>query len=571
MIRSIKQFKEKLYFLITEKDKKDIRDVLILGFIVGLFELVGLALIVLMIQVFTNTSIIESNQYFQYIYHHIAQNSLTNFIVIFSIFIFLFYVIKLIFSIKNAKLMAKLTSNLYIDISKKLFENYLNYYYRDFGKKNTADINQILIVESDYLSLMVSNIIYLLIHLTIIGLLYGYMMYVDWFLTVLVTTIFILLAYMYKKLLSLKLVNMGEERMIVLNDYIRFVKSTFSNYKFIKGLTGEYIDTNLSHKTANYKKARIDMLFWAETPRLILEFFVIATMIGILLFIKLRYQNTDELLVVVSAYALALFRMLPSLSRVLNGVSIINMYKKTLDMVHTEFVNETEKKQIDLEGIVLKNHILLQDISFTYPDSDKQSLVNIDLEIKKGDKIAIVGESGSGKSTLMDILIGLHLPTNGKFIVDDTEINSKNIVSWRKNTSFVPQKVVLFESSVKENIAFGKEYDEKLFKEVLEDVYMYDTVMAKGGIEVKVGDEVSGFSGGQMQRLAFARALYQERDILFLDEATSSLDEEIENQIVDKILNKYKEKTIIAIVHKESIADKFDKVLRLKGGYVVEK
>lgn len=571
MIKSIKQFKEKLYFLITEKDKKDIRDVLILGFVVGLFELVGLALIVLMIQVFTNTSIIESNHYFHYIHQHIAQNSVTNFIIIFSIFIFLFYVIKLIFSIKNAKLMAKLTSNLYIDISKKLFENYLNYYYRDFGKKNTADINQILIVESDYLSLMVSNIIYLLIHLTIIGLLYGYMMYVDWFLTVLVTTIFILLAYMYKKLLSLKLVNMGEERMIVLNDYIRFVKSTFSNYKFIKGLTGEYIDTNLSHKTANYKKARIDMLFWAETPRLILEFFVIATMIGILLFIKLRYQNTDELLVVVSAYALALFRMLPSLSRVLNGVSIINMYKKTLDMVHTEFVNETEKKQTNLEGIVLKNHILLQDISFIYPDSDKKSLVYINVEIKKGDKIAIVGESGSGKSTLMDILIGLHLPTNGNLIVDDAEINSKNIVSWRKNTSFVPQKVVLFESSVKENITFGKEYDEKLFKEVLEDVYMYDTVMAKGGIEVKVGDEVTGFSGGQMQRLAFARALYQERDILFLDEATSSLDEEIENQIVDKILNKYREKTIIAIVHKESIADKFDKVLRLKGGCIVEK
>lgn len=571
MIKSIKQFREKLYFLITEKDKKDIRDVLILGFIVGLFELVGLALIVLMIQVFTNTSIIESNHYFHYIHQHIAQNSVTNFIIIFSIFIFLFYVIKLIFSIKNAKLMAKLTSNLYIDISKKLFENYLNYYYRDFGKKNTADINQILIVESDYLSLMVSNIIYLLIHLTIIGLLYGYMMYVDWFLTVLVTTIFILLAYMYKKLLSLKLVNMGEERMIVLNDYIRFVKSTFSNYKFIKGLTGEYIDTNLSHKTANYKKARIDMLFWAETPRLILEFFVIATMIGILLFIKLRYQNTDELLVVVSAYALALFRMLPSLSRVLNGVSIINMYKKTLDMVHTEFVNETEKKQTNLEGIVLKNHILLQDISFIYPDSDKKSLVYINVEIKKGDKIAIVGESGSGKSTLMDILIGLHLPTNGNLIVDDAEINSKNIVSWRKNTSFVPQKVVLFESSVKENITFGKEYDEKLFKEVLEDVYMYDTVMAKGGIEVKVGDEVTGFSGGQMQRLAFARALYQERDILFLDEATSSLDEEIENQIVDKILNKYKEKTIIAIVHKESIADKFDKIIRLKDGYIAEK
>jgi ABC-type multidrug transport system fused ATPase/permease subunit len=291
-------------------------------------------------------------------------------------------------------------------------------------------------------------------------------------------------------------------------------------------------------------------------------------MIGILLFIKLRYQNTDELLVVVSAYVLALFRMLPSLSRVLNGVSIINMYKKTLDMVHTEFTNEIEKKQTDLKPIVLENNILLQNISFVYPDSDKKSLDNIDIEIKKCDKIAIVGESGSGKSTLMDILIGLHLPTNGNFKVDDIEINSKNIVSWRKNTSFVPQKVVLFESSVKENITFGKEYDEKLFNEVLEDVYMYDTVMSKGGIEAKVGDEVSGFSGGQMQRLAFARALYQERDILFLDEATSALDEEVEMRIINNLLHKYKEKTIIAIVHKESIAKRFDKIIKLKDGRI---
>lgn len=570
MIKSIKQFKEKLYFLITKKDEKDIRNVLILGFIVGLFELVGLALIVLMIQVFTNTNIIKSNEYFQYIYQNIAQNSLTNFIVIFSIFIFLFYIIKLIISIKNAKLMAKLTSNLYIDISKKLFQNYLNYYYRDFGKKNTAEINQILVVESDNLALMVSNIIYLLIHLTIIGLLYSYMMCIDWFLTAIVTTIFILLAYSYKKLLNKKLVIMGEERIDAVNGYMRFIKSTFSNYKFIKGLDGKYIDANLTDKTTNYKKARVDMLFWSETPRLILEFFIIAMMIGILLFIKLRYQNTDELLVVVSAYALALFRMLPSLLRVLSGVSIVNMYKGALDMVHTEFLNDIEQKQSGA-NMFFSNSILLKNISFEYPESDKKSLSDVAINITKGDKLAIVGVSGSGKSTLMDILIGLHLPTSGNYIIDGKEIDSANIVSWRKNTSFVPQKVVLFESTVKENITFGKEYDEKLFKEVLEDVYMYDTVMLKGGIDAKVGDEVSGFSGGQMQRLAFARALYQERNILFLDEATSSLDEEVENKIIDNLLNKYKDKTIIAIVHKESIANRFDKIIRLKGGKVAKK
>ena len=170
----------------------------------------------------------------------------------------------------------------------------------------------------------------------------------------------------------------------------------------------------------------------------------------------------------------------------------------------------------------------------------------------------------------MDILIGLHLPTTGHVLIDNKKLNSKNIVSWRQSTSFVPQKVVLFESTIRENITFGKKYDKKLFNEVLKDVFLYDMVMEKGGIDIKVGDEISGFSGGQMQRIAFARALYQEREILFLDEATSSLDEEVEIKIIDRLLSKYQYKTIIAIVHKKSIASKFDKVIDISHGSIVK-
>ena len=365
---------------------------------------------------------------------------------------------------------------------------------------------------------------------------------------------------------------MGEERLDAINSYMRFIKSTFSNYKFIKGLDGHYIENNLAIKTINYKKSREDMLFWSETPRIMLEFIIVGMMIGILAFIKLKYVNTEELLIIVSAYALALIRMLPSLSRVLVAVNNINLYKKTLDMVHNEFKNEVEIRNLGKKIInnkIFHNSINLKNISFQYPGAENKTLDDLTLSIKKGDKIAIVGESGSGKSTLLDILIGLHLPTGGELLIDTTKVNSKNIVEWRTSTSFVPQKIVLFESTVKENITFGKDYDEKLFIEVLEDVSMYSSVMIRGGIEAQIGDEISGFSGGQMQRLAFARALYQERDILFLDEATSSLNETIEIEIIDNILNKYKEKTIIAIVHKEDIISKFDTVIRIKDGKFV--
>jgi len=569
MIKSIKQFKEKLYFIITNKDKIDIRNVLFFGFIIGLFELVGLTLIVAMIQIFTNFSIVESNTILNYIFVNFASNKVISFVLLVSLVISVFYTIKLILSIWNAKLMAKLAANLYLNISKKLFENYLNYYYRDFAKKNTAEINQMLILESDSLALMVSNIIYLIIHTVILCLLYAYMVYIDYILTSFVTIFILFLAILYKKSLNQKLVLMGEDRIKALRVYMKLIKSSFNNYKFIKSLDGNYISTNLEKSTNNFKKARVNMLYWSEVPKLILEFSVIIIMISILLFIKLKYDSSEQLLVVVSAYALTLFRMLPSLSRILNSVNMISQYKKTLDMVHLEFKYKSEPI-VKYFKINFNNSIDINKICFLYPDAENESLKDVSLTIPKGEKLAIIGESGSGKSTLMDIIIGFHLPTKGLVSIDNLTLNDKNISNWRRNISFVPQKVILFESSIKENITFGKAYNEKLFKQVLEDVYMYDVVMEKGGAEAKVGDEVSGFSGGQMQRLAIARALYQEKEILFLDESTSSLDEELELEIIDNIINKYQDKTIIAIVHKKSISKKFDRIIQIDNGKIVE-
>lgn len=566
MIKSIKQFKEKLYFLITEKDKKDIRNVLIIGFIVGLFELVGLMFIVLLIKLFTNTSIIQSNVIFNYIYINYLSSNITSFVILISLFVLIFYGLKLLVSLMNAKMMATINGNIYLDISKKLFENYLNYYYRDIGFKNTAEINQSLVIETDNLSLLVSNIIHLIVNIIIILLIYLYMFYIDLILTTLLSVTILILAYLYRILLINKFTIMGNERLNAVNSYMKLIKSTFSNYKFVKSTSTNYINNDLQIKTSNYKRTRSEMIFWSEVPRLILEFIVIVLMLFILVFIKIKYEEADSLLFVVSVYALSLFRMLPSFSKIINALNIINMYKSSLNTLHLDF--DRRKELSSTSAISFKNSIKLSNISYKYDEDNVLS--DLSFTINKSDKIAIVGESGSGKSTLLDILIGLHLPSFGDFTVDNTIIDNNNIVAWRQNASFVPQKVVLFESSIKENITFGKEYDEKLMKEVLEDVFMYDVVMSKGGIDTQIGDEVSGFSGGQMQRLAFARALYQEKDILFLDEATSSLDEEIEILIIDNLLLKYKEKTIISIVHKDSVAKKFDRVIRVDNGNINE-
>ena len=563
-MNSFKKFIDKVSFLITKKDKKDIIVVLFLGFIVGLFELSGLVFIVLMIQIFTDFTIIQNNYVLNYIYAVITLSKMIYFLIFTSIFILLFYFIKTVLSIIQAKKIAQLASNLYVGISKSLFRNYLNYYYKDISNKNTSDFNQILVVETDHLSLMLTSVINLIIHLTIVFLLYMYMIYIDFFLTLGLSFLIIIFIFSYKSLMSNKLVLMGEDRMLALTDYMKLIKISFSNYKVIKSLDNDFVEDKLQRSAAKYKKARVDMLFWAEVPRLVIEFLIVFILIGILVFLKLKYNDVTDLLLVVGSYALILFRMLPSLSRIVNGVNSFNMYKKTLDLVHLEKSMKIENKIDDNQTINFNYKIELKNISFKYYENDNNILSDVNLVIKKGEKIAIVGDSGSGKTTLLDILIGLHFPTDGNFNVDNSCLNSINIWKWRQSVSFVPQKVVLFESNVRENVTFGKDYNEKLFNKVLKDCFIYDTVMNKGGIDTIVGDEGVGFSGGQMQRLAFARALYQEKDILFLDEATSSLDEEIENKIIDNLLSAHKDKTIIAIVHKAKIADKFDRIIKVE-------
>lgn len=558
----------KLSLILNKKNKSDIYKVLLLGFVVGLFELFGLTLLVLMIQLFSDPKTVSNNSLIEYLYVTVSSGKTLYFVLIISTSVLIFYLFKTAISVINAKKMAKLASSLYIDLSKNLFSNYLKYYYRDISKKNTGDYNQVLLIEADNLSLMISSVINLIIHLVIILMLYAYMLFIDFYLTLILSFVMLCGVFLYKNIVNHKLALMGKDRILAVNDYMKLIKTTFSNYRIMKSLNNDFLDIKLEDITSRYKKARIDMLYWAEIPRIFIELIVIIVMIGILVFIKLKYENGHALLLIVSAYALALFRMIPSLSRITNGVNNINIYAKTLDLIHTEITNEIEEQNYPSLPLKMEKKLLLHNMSYQYDTHEANILNNINFTINKGAKIAIVGESGSGKSTLMDILIGLHLPTSGNMKIDDQIIDFQNLKNWRQSISFVPQKVVLFESDIKENITLGKAFDSSLFDKVLKDSYMYETVLLKGGIAAKIGDEGVGFSGGQMQRLALARALYQDREILFLDEATSSLDEEVESLLIDNLLNSYAHKTIIAIVHKVTIAEKFNTIIEIQSGKI---
>ena len=197
-------------------------------------------------------------------------------------------------------------------------------------------------------------------------------------------------------------------------------------------------------------------------------------------------------------------------------------------------------------------------------------LNNISLVIKKGETIGFAGESGAGKSTLANVILGLLEVSPGQIVVDDQVISDKNRESWQKMIGYVPQDVFLLDDTISRNIAFGiddNEIDEQRVDEVIKMAKLNEFVQSTPeGNELLLGERGARLSGGQRQRIGIARALYHDPDILVLDEATSSLDNETESEILATLEPLKKTKTLLIIAHRSKALDMCSKVFTLKDG-----
>ena len=190
------------------------------------------------------------------------------------------------------------------------------------------------------------------------------------------------------------------------------------------------------------------------------------------------------------------------------------------------------------------------------------------LTINKGEKIAFVGESGAGKSTLVDLIIGLHQPSEGQIVIDNKTLDVSNLQSWRSQIGYIPQQVYLFDGTIADNVCFGRELNRNLMEHVLKQANIFDFLQTKQGIKTLVGEGGVQLSGGQKQRVAIARALYGKPEILVLDEATSALDDKTEQRIMYEIYQASRDKTLIIIAHRLSTIVDCDKIYTIKNGCI---
>jgi len=307
------------------------------------------------------------------------------------------------------------------------------------------------------------------------------------------------------------------------------------------------------------------MLFWGSVPKIFLELIVILFFLITLLYYIFFELNYSQLVLSSSILLVLLLRLLPSINRIIYNYAQIKYATDPILSVRNLFIFNNNSL-INYSSIFkFEKKILLTDVSFGYSNSNK-ILESVNFEIRKNSKIGVYGETGSGKTTLIDIIVGIKKTSQGKIFIDDQELTSNNLKNWMENIAYVPQRVYLFNSSLRNNITFvsdDQEINNDKFTKILEFVELDNFIINNKDKEfLKIQEFGKNISGGQRQKIGIARALFSERPLLILDETTNSLDKQTEKNILLKITN-LKDKTIIFITHNINALENFNSIYYL--------
>ena len=316
----------------------------------------------------------------------------------------------------------------------------------------------------------------------------------------------------------------------------------------------------------------------AILPRYALEAIAVGGMVVVAATLAGRAGTIASTLPVLGAYAFAGLRLMPLMQQLFAAVARSRYAEGSLEAVEADF-EQSDSGEGALEGVpdplAFERSIRLDGVTFSYPDTDQPALREITLEIPRRSSVALVGRTGSGKTTLVDLILGLHVPDAGTIEVDGKAVTVGTRRAYRRLFGYVPQNVFLFDDTVRRNVTLGLD-DAAVDMEALRhacSLAQIDSFIERElprGYETEVGERGVRLSGGQMQRIGIARALYHRPPVLVLDEATSALDIHTERYLYAALEAISRDHTVITVAHRLETAVKADVVVVLDHGRVID-
>lgn len=283
-------------------------------------------------------------------------------------------------------------------------------------------------------------------------------------------------------------------------------------------------------------------------------------------------SGSGDMKILFGIFAVAALRLLPSIRSIMAAWTALRYNRYTIDIIRDADINKTSTVEDTADDrFEFRDSIEIDDLSFRFADSDKDTLHGLSFEIRKGEKIGIKGRSGAGKTTLFNLLLGFYRPTGGGIRIDGELLSESNRRKWQNTIGYVSQSVFLTDNTILANIALGCDEASVDLDRVNKAVDMANlrefVDSLPNGLQSRIGECGALLSGGQRQRIGIARALYKRADILFFDEATSSLDSDTErgiNESIETLSRNDDQLTIIIIAHRESSLDCCDRIIEIK-------
>ncbi|MEE3202998.1 MAG: ABC transporter ATP-binding protein [Acidobacteriota bacterium] len=339
------------------------------------------------------------------------------------------------------------------------------------------------------------------------------------------------------------------------------------------GFLAKYEEHNAESARIEQFQATLQLL-----PRLWIELLAVTGLATLIITMLAQGQQAATIVPTLGLFAAAAFRLMPSAYRVLGAVQNLPYGMPVIKILREE-LKLTPELPINVEATFdsrvsnsFKNDIELVNVDYMYPSSSEPALTGLNISIRKGELIGFVGPSGSGKSTLVDIVLGLLTPTSGEVQVDKENIQA-DLRSWQDQIGYVPQSVYLTDDTLRNNVAFGippVRIDEGALNRAIQAAQLDTFVVSQpDGLDTVVGERGVRLSGGQLQRIGIARALYHDPSVLVLDEATSALDTLTEKGVMNSVEALQGSKTLLIVAHRLSTVKHCSRLYQLDRGRVI--
>lgn len=543
--------------------------IIVLG---AFFELLGVSAILPFINVVLDPRSIETTSYLKFIYDLLGFHSTNGFMIFLGLALIIIYIIKNVYISLMYDAQYRFTYRNQCRISSKLLDAYLQEDYLFHVEHNSAELLRNVNSDVNIFFQVVLGVMQLFTEISVCLILLIFLMFMDVSITIGVAILLSAFAIGFMKIFRRKLEQMGLESRDRQFEMNKWMLQAMGGIKEIKVMESEkFFSEKYSNAYYLFAESQRKYSLLGILPRPVLETVCVTGLLAVVIIRLLCGVEMENFISILSVFAVAAFRMLPSFNRITNNLNIVMFNRTAVDRIYQDLKQSEEhaekKKTNGIPTLAFEKSIVIDRLCFTYPQTEQPILEEATLIIPKNKSIAFTGVSGAGKTTLADLILGILDPKSGRILVDGQDIQS-NMSLWHKKIGYIPQSIYIIDDTLRNNIAFGipeESIDDDKVWNALEEAQLKEFIgTLEKGLDTDIGEAGMRLSGGQRQRVGIARALYNDPEILVLDEATSALDVETELAVMEAINSFSGRKTLLIIAHRLSTIENCDIVYKIE-------